>query len=406
VCPIVPSRVEPPLAGALSVILPTPEQTLLLRACLCSGDASRQAWRQWLERAGDPKEALAARDLGSRRLLPLLFDAARRNGLAADKALMTHLKTANFRDELRSKAYRAVCSEAIGVLGAAGVRPVVLRGAALAETVYPEPVLRHCHDLDLWVTEHELPRAGDALAASGYACAQQSGTAARSLVLRHRSGVDVQLHTALFRLGYYEPPLDEMRERGRPCEVAGTPAWELSPADALLHVCGHAAESGSRENLCWAADAWFLITRSADLDWGLVADCALRGRLALPVSLMLGYLAGELGAPVPPAVLERLNVAAAQADGMAREAALLGAHRGTRGTLWNLVRAARGWREKAFVLRWALFPSPGYVRSVHGVRGFRAMAGWYAGRLGRGLRGCLSRRGGTRGNGRRRQPPQ
>jgi hypothetical protein len=319
---------------------------------------------------------------------------------------MTHLRTAYLRDELRSKAYRAVCSEAIGVLGGAGVRAVVLRGFALAETVYPEPVLRHCHDLDLWVTEHDLPCAGDALAASGYARVRPGGTAARSLVLRHRSGVDVQLHTALCRLGYYEPPLDEMRERTRPCEVAGTPAWELSPADALLHVCGHAAESGSRENLCWAADAWFLITRSADLDWGLVADCALRGRLALPVALMLSYLAGELEAPVPPAVLERLNVAAAQADTVAREVALLGAHCGTRGSLRSLVCAASGWGDKAFVLRWALFPSPGYVRSAHGVRGFRAMAGWYAGRLARGLRRCLSRRGGMRGNRRRRQPPQ
>jgi hypothetical protein len=47
------SRRAPALADTLAVILPTREQTWLLRACLLSGDSGRAAWRTWTARAGD-----------------------------------------------------------------------------------------------------------------------------------------------------------------------------------------------------------------------------------------------------------------------------------------------------------------------------------------------------------------
>ena len=45
---------------------PTPDQTLLLRAALLPGEAAREAWVAWRQRA-----SLAELDGGSRRLLPV-----------------------------------------------------------------------------------------------------------------------------------------------------------------------------------------------------------------------------------------------------------------------------------------------------------------------------------------------
>src|SRR5262245_56512466 len=41
------SSSRPALSLALSVLLPTPEQTLLLRTCLLPSDLARQSWEAW-----------------------------------------------------------------------------------------------------------------------------------------------------------------------------------------------------------------------------------------------------------------------------------------------------------------------------------------------------------------------
>ena len=43
-----------------------------------------------------------------------------------------------------------------------------------------------------------------------------------------------------------------------------------APADSLLHVCGHASYSASRQSLRWVTDAWFIVNRHPDLDWDLL----------------------------------------------------------------------------------------------------------------------------------------
>jgi hypothetical protein len=44
--------------AALAAVLPTPEQTWLLRACLLDGEAGREGWRAWHALAGDAKAAM------------------------------------------------------------------------------------------------------------------------------------------------------------------------------------------------------------------------------------------------------------------------------------------------------------------------------------------------------------
>ena len=161
-----------PLAGPLAaLLLPNPRQTLLLQAAVGPPDAAAAALATWLAGARAATEDLAAGPGGGRLLAPLIAHNLAGAGDLGAARLWTYLRTALVREQLRSRAARAIYAEALEALGRAGVRPVVLRGVAASESVYPDPGLRHCHDLDLLLPGDRLAEAGRALTAAGFQAA-------------------------------------------------------------------------------------------------------------------------------------------------------------------------------------------------------------------------------------------
>ncbi|MEZ4766862.1 MAG: nucleotidyltransferase family protein [Caldilineales bacterium] len=53
-------------------------------------------------------------------------------------------------------------------LNRAGIEPIILKGHALADQLYADPLVRPSADIDLLVARSDLARAEDALAATGY----------------------------------------------------------------------------------------------------------------------------------------------------------------------------------------------------------------------------------------------
>lgn len=360
---------QPALSDTLSVILPAPEQTWLLRACLYSGELGRQAWEAWRERVGDLKATLG-KDKGSfKALAPLLLMALRRNSVGVDSSLLTYLRTAYLREDLRSKIYHRILRSVLSALTAGGVSPIVLKGAALGETVYGDLALRHSHDIDILMEESDLFIGARQLSSLGFTLSgEESGAGQDHVKLTHESGLPLELHSRLFRIPYYRAPLADMRARNQAQVIAGIQTRILSPADNLLHVCGLASCSGSNESLRWVCDAWHIISRHPNLDWDVFLDCALRSNLALPLSVTLGYLAKGLNAPIPATLLDRLSVAASRTDAIGREAALFAALAATRGELKGLIRMTDGWGSRARVIAWMFFPSASHLRWTYHVR--------------------------------------
>jgi hypothetical protein len=363
------SSAKPVLSDTLSVLLPTPAQTLLLRACLWKDGSGREASGAWLQQhSRQPGKQLQEDHLKS--LLPLLFAAFQRNGVEADHEFLTILRAASLREELRAQTYRRICREVLSAFAAAGISSIVLKGAALADLVYAHPALRHCHDLDLLLEESDPAKAIRLLSSLGFSLIERALPLSewQDLQFVHESGLPLELHRYLFRLPLYNTIAPEIQARSHVHHVADVPVRILTLADQLLHVCGHAASCASRESLRWACDAWLLVERFPDLDWGLLEDCARRSHLTLPLSVLLNYLATELRAPIPAAFLTRLTALAARARMVECEAALWGAHASGRGRFKNLLRMTNKWRARIFVLRWILFPSPTYVRTMRYVR--------------------------------------
>jgi hypothetical protein len=369
--PVGPTTVRRSSSGlldALSLILPAPEDTWLLRACLHSGDLGRHAWDVYHERVKDPRQRLKKDRRGVKALAPLLYAALRRNGVPVDGSLLTSLRTVSLREELRSRSYRHILQDVLSALIAGDIPHIVVTDAALAETVYEDPALRHCHSIDLLLHDGDLRRAARLLPPVGFApSAVALGLDGDHLALYHDSGLPLELHRRLFRNRWYDVPPKEVWARSQEQMIAGLRTRILSPADNLLHVCILAASSSNRTSLQWVSDAWHIITRYPDLDWDAVIDCATRHHQALPLSVTLGYLAEHLHAPIPGITLERLHATASQADRVTSEVAVSAALASTRGILTHLVRMTGGWRPRLIVVKWILFPSRDYLRSAYHV---------------------------------------
>jgi hypothetical protein len=294
--------------------LPTAEQSIFLRACVLPGPAGRDALREWLSIVGDPIAAF--RDAGEyRRLAALLYASLRDHEaeLGVPREFVTVLRTAVVREEARTCQYARLLASMLATLEGASVEPLVLSGASLAATVYPNRTLRHCHDVDLLVRPEELPRAVDALRSLGYI--QRSHAE-----LVHPSRLPVLLHTTLLPAPLAQNVAGRVWSRAISVTVAGRAACTLAPADALLHVCAHGFGARARRSIQWAVDAHFLVERHPDLDWAVSLETTRAAGLTVPFAVTLRFLHDELAAAVPRPVLDGLE--AATRDSAARRAAL------------------------------------------------------------------------------------
>ena len=222
------------LRDALGALLPDGPDTNLLRSCLWPGEAGRSAWQAFVRDAGDLRELFRA-DHGSRkRLGPFLAAALRDNGATADSALLTVLRTAHLREELRAGIYTEILADVLETLRSSGVPAVTLTGAAFGMTLYAAPALRHSHDIDVLVREEDIPRAAEALAARGL---RRTGPAQ----LMHRRALPVHLHARLLPVDDPRMRFDPVLLGSRQVTIAGQEAWIPSPGESLYQVLGLAA---------------------------------------------------------------------------------------------------------------------------------------------------------------------
>lgn len=350
---------RPTITDTMAVMLPTARQTAALRAILLNGEAGRSAWAAWQQRHGGP--ARLVRDERPGRLLPLLAEASCRNQIELEPDVRRILRAARLWEQLRVERFRAICQKALEALKKRRIDFIVLRGTALANTDYPDAAFRHCHDCDLLLRADQRDLAIDTLIASRFTSVG-SERGSGSAVTLHESGLPIRLHEKLFPIPHYAAPIEEMWARSQTRQVYDVEARVFSPADMLLHVCGHAACSASRKHLLWVCDSWMILANNADLNWQLFSEMASRCNLGLPLSALTRYLAREMGAPIPASVLMHLQQESAVANTVDREAALFGAMAAPRGGLRGIWRGTRGWAGRMILAKWLLFPAPRFIR--------------------------------------------
>jgi hypothetical protein len=347
-----------PLMDALAILHPTPQQTACLQACLLQGASLARVWPGPFAQPGALLDFLRANGREMRGHLPLLYRNLTSQGIELPRALEPYLRAAVVRAALRHQQSQACFQDALAALAEARVDATVVKGAALARTVYPEPFLRHCHDLDLWVEAAHVERAIAGLQAHG--CVPRWHSRGTTCLV-HPAGLPVLLHEHLLPAPANTLSDEALRERRQRVDEAAGSWLTLGAPDALSHVLGHATTRGRRPHANWVVDAHLLSARMAAVDWTILTDDLERAGVALPALSLLAWLTDMLGTRVPDAVRDRLERAARGASGPQLRAAIDGARLGRPGGLRALVRRA-GWHSRWTIARWLLVPPFDYAR--------------------------------------------
>ena len=279
---------------------PTSHQMLLLQAALVGEEEAVASWREW-RRSAEFDEAgweqfqllpVVARNLPEGELDPEV--AGRIAGL---------VRLTWSRNQLLFHA----AGDAVAALEEAGISPLVLKGAALAELAYGDAGARPMFDVDLLVPPARAREAMAVLGEAGWASSYPDPAGRirvhHSVDLSRPPGGELDLHWQSLWLAADDRPL---WDAAVPLRLGDTEARAVGAADNLLIVCAHGLPWAEVPAIRWIADATTLI-RTAEVDWDRFEAEARRRRLAIWAAVALRFLREELGiAEVPAVVVEEL----------------------------------------------------------------------------------------------------
>jgi len=162
----------------------------------------------------------------------------------------TTLLSAYYRNAARNTLLFGVVQEVLQACQRQGMEVIVLKGAALAETVYPNRAVRPMGDIDFLVRPEMLEAVDDALTALGYRFVGHGRPKAYWRAQYYELtfepppaaplAVPIEVHWALERASRsFRIDHDGLWQRAIPATIAGIETHILAPEDQLLHLCIH-----------------------------------------------------------------------------------------------------------------------------------------------------------------------
>jgi len=237
---------------------------------------------------------------------PLLYTHLQAIGMALPRVVKRELQGLYLRHRYANQVRTRVLAEILTAYQAAGIQAFVLKGAALAHLIYPQPGLRPMRDIDILVKKSEAWPAQHLLADLGFEAPLPAG---QTLPGKHLSAasryidglsITVEIHHNLFNEDF---PISMAVE-----DLSGTPltfsindltTCTLGYEDMLWHLCQHFSLMGQPLRLIWVADiAGFAERFAAEIDW---ARLERQYPLVLSTLSLLHFIT-----PLSPALLEQI----------------------------------------------------------------------------------------------------
>ncbi len=309
---------------------PTPEQELLLTACLSPGDKAADAFIKWKSSAD-----IDTIDPGSYRLFPLLYVNLKSFGI--DDPLMNIFRWVYEKTLSNNNILYERLSGLLSEFSGCGMPVILVKGSALALLYYGDPGLRPMMDADMLVPTSRVREAIDIITGLGWrsSLTPLKGFSDKKLLSKLgwtpeerglqeytdeyfsvRHGQDftnpaqftIDLHWHLLH-GYNRPDSDaSFWEGARGISVDGVEALALDPADQLLQVCSHGVAWNTVPPIRWVADAAAIVRREGEgLDWERLVNAAVRHGKVLPVREALTYMKRFMEPSIPDGVLGMLD---------------------------------------------------------------------------------------------------
>jgi hypothetical protein len=253
----------------------------------------------------------------------LLDDCVQGHALSPLRRALRDRAIAQFAWELE---HCRILSRILASFESHGIKPILLKGTALAYWFYKEPALRARGDTDILVAPHDCKTACSALRNLGFRRAEANGdpiSQQTSYILQDGFGQEheIDLHweinnsPLLARLLSHE----ELLERAVPLPRLAPTARGAGLVDAMLIACMHRQKhlkslyyvegipSFGADRLIWIYDIDLLATAFSPEDWNTLAERACEKGLAAVVCGGLLRAGAAFRTCIPDAVLKRLT---------------------------------------------------------------------------------------------------
>jgi hypothetical protein len=215
----------------------------------------------------------------------------------------------------RAEHLRARLHETLAVLQRERIDCVLLKGAALANTIYPSFIERPMGDIDLMIAPADVGRAHATARQAGWTWDQVSFPLARYAGHHHLpplddaagTGIRLELHTGIAIEGHpFSVSFDQLRERGRAVQVGTSMATVPCAEHLLLHECVHFAWSHVLSFGSWRTVRDVkLIAERASVDWDAFVDQTRHHRAGSCAYWTLALSQMLAGAVIPSHVMEQ-----------------------------------------------------------------------------------------------------
>jgi hypothetical protein len=288
---------------------PTQQQELLLHAALLKGREALDAWKEWRSRVDiDDIDRL---DPGSYRILPLLYRNLNNQGV--EDPLMMRLKGVYRLTWYKNQMLFHTIANLLRSFHDAGIKTMVLKGAALTVVFYKDYGLRPMDDFDVLVrTEQAIP-AINLLKKLGwkpksFEPTEEYITVSYSHGFHDGADREFDLHWHVLSQNREGDSDDDFWEGAIEIKIHDVPTHALNPADQLLHICIHGTKWDVTPTLRWVEDAiTILTTLQSEIDWNRLIAQAEKRRLILPLQDTLIYLRDTFNAPIASEILQSIK---------------------------------------------------------------------------------------------------
>ena len=259
----------------------------------------------------------------------------------------------------------------LDVLGSAGVPCLVIKGAALAYTLYRQPHTRRRSDADLLVRVDDADRVTAVLKAHGYLrAAEISGDYATSQMHFDRPADPDQryaldIHWRIVNAHAFADAIafEEFEAARVPVPGWGANAWTLCTPHALALACVHCvAHHPNSHDLLWLWDVHLMVSAMGEGERAVFVDVASRSNARAVCAHTLTASSARFRTPAAAALIERVR----PRPGDVEEASACFLAGGlSQADILRSDLASLGWIRGAALLREHLFPPAGYMRSLY-----------------------------------------
>ena len=215
------------------------------------------------------------------------------------------LRSSYYANAARNSLLYADLKKLLLALRQEKIAVVILKGAALAETVYPGRALRPMSDIDLLVSRERLVDVESKLLTMGYGIDASTHEHHREqhyhLAFTKAAAPSIEIHWHVQRpAGPFRIDIENLWARSRKTRIAGVEALVFSSEDLVLHLCQHFWKhnlAGGIRPLCDIAES----TRyyGDGIDWPKIANISLEWGMNAGSYLVLSLARELLDAPIP-----------------------------------------------------------------------------------------------------------